>query len=79
MNAEAVIAEIHPSSMDPNFASHLIQFSATDDPRSGELTAEVDIRRTEQEIRDDIRQAVASFINVQRGSTVISAADVRLP
>lgn len=78
MTADAVILQVYPGSQ-PTLAFHVVQFVATDDPRSGQITAEIDITQTQDQIKQAVKQALADFINAQRGQIVIAAADVRLP
>lgn len=78
MNASVVIMETVPTG-DANLAIHVLNFSATDDPRSGQVAAEIDITQTQTQIQEAVKQAIADYINAQRGETVIQATDVRIP
>jgi hypothetical protein len=78
MTASVVITATFPTG-DPNIATHVLDFSATDDPRSGQISADIDITQTQTQIEEAIKQAVADYINAQRGATVIQAGDVRIP
>jgi hypothetical protein len=78
MTANAFIYDMYPSSDHPDRTCHVIQFSASDDPRSGQIVVEVDMLKPVDEIRMDICQGLVDYINTQRGSVLIGINDIRL-
>ena len=78
MTASVVITAVFPTS-DPSKATHVLDFSATDDPRTGQVSADIDITQTQTQVEEAIKQSVADYINEQRGSQVIQAGDIRIP
>lgn len=78
MTATVVITAVFPAT-DPNKATHVLDFSATDDPRTGQISADIDVTLSQTQMAQAIKQAVADYINAQRGATVIQAGDVRIP
>jgi hypothetical protein len=63
----------------PDEATFIIDFCATEDPRSGQVTSNVALTQNEAQIVVALKQAVMDFINTQRGSPVIAVSDIRLP
>lgn len=55
-----------------------IRFEATDDPRSGQTSAVVDLSWSEETIKNALKQAVVDFINTSRAATVISLSEIVL-
>ncbi len=78
MIANAVVYDMFPCPEDPDKANHVVNFTATDDPRSGQVTISVSMSLSLDEIHLAIRQGIANFINEQRGAIVIEESDVRL-
>jgi hypothetical protein len=78
MTATVVITAVFPAA-DPNKATHVLDFSATDDPRTGQINADIDVTLSQTQMAQAVKQAVADYINAQRGSTVIQSGDVRIP
>ncbi len=62
----------------PDSATITVDFTATEDPRQGQVAKVVLLTLNESQIATVLRQAVRDFINDQRGAVVIGDADVRL-